>query len=186
MGGSPAPTQYSVGGKIVYKNSMCNPCVFLTNQGQADTQREGHLPPTPSTGLHTGLVLALVERDDTMMDRSLAANSKRTYDRAWKMFQTFHQATFGRPGSLPVKPNVMAMFVAYMDKLGHTRTMVRTYALDLSHADKMADVKDPTTKCWVRKVMDTAGSHAKATPTRRPITMEIVGTIIMAAQMTMQ
>ncbi len=63
------------------------------------------------------------------------------------------------------QPNVMAMFEAYMDKLGHGRTMVRTFASALSHAHKMADVEDSTTKFCIRKVMDAAGSQAKATPT---------------------
>ncbi len=55
MGGSPAPIRYSVGGKIVYKNSMCNPCVFRTHPGQAGSEREGPPPLTPATGLHPGL-----------------------------------------------------------------------------------------------------------------------------------
>ncbi len=141
---------------------------------------------TPSKGLHPGLALALEERVNTMMGKSLAANSKRTYDRAWKTFQTFHQATFGRPGNLPVTPNVMAMFVAYMDKSGHACMTERTYASALSHAHKIVDVEDPKTKFWVRKVMDAAGSQAKATPTRRTITMEILGMIIKAAQLAMR
>ncbi len=93
-----------------------------------------------------------------MMGKSLAANSKRTYDRACKTFQTIHQATLGRPESLQVTPNVMDMFVAYMDKLGYAHTMVRSHASALRHTHKMADVEDYTTKFWVRKVMDAAGS----------------------------
>ncbi len=59
----------------------------------------------------------------------------------------------------------MVMFVAYMDKLGNAHTMEKTYALALSHAHTMADVDDPTTKFWVRKVINAAGTKAKATPT---------------------
>ncbi len=139
---------------------MCNPCVFLTHLDQAASQREGPPPPTPITILHPRLALALKERVDTMMDRSLATNLKRTYDRAWKTFQIFHQATFCRPRSLSVTPNVMAIFLPYMDKAGHARMTVRTYVSALSHAHKMEDVEDPTTKFWVRKVMDAAGPQA--------------------------
>ncbi len=34
----------------------------------------------------------------------------------------------------------------------------------LSHANRMADVEEPMTTFWVRKVVDGAGSQAKVTP----------------------
>ncbi len=72
-----------------------------------------------------------------------------------------------------------------MDKVGHAHMPVRTYASALSHTHKMADVEDPTTKFWVRKVIDAAGSKTNATPAQRHITMEILGRIIRAAQLAM-
>ncbi len=61
-----------------------------------------------------------------MLGSSLADNSKRTYSRAWQVFQQFHEANFGTTGDLPLSPNQVAMFVAYMDRAGHARATVRT------------------------------------------------------------
>ncbi len=53
------------------------------------------------------------------------------------------------------------MFVAYMDRAGHACAMVWTYVSALSHAHRMADMSDPTTKFWVKKMVDAAGSQAR-------------------------
>ncbi len=92
------------------------------------------------------------------MDSSLADNSKRTYGRAWQVFQQFHVATFWTTGDLPLSPNQLAMFVAYIDRAGHARAMVQTYVSALSQAHRMAYMSDPTTKFWVKKVVDEVGS----------------------------
>ncbi len=96
-----------------------------------------------------------------MLDSSLADNSKRTYGRVLQVFQQFQEATFGTTGDLPLSPNQVAMFVAYMDRAGHARATVWTYVSALSHAHRMADISDSTTKFWVKKVVDTAGSQAR-------------------------
>ncbi len=116
------------------------------------------------------------------MDSSLADNSKRIYGRAWQAFQQFHKATFGTTGELPLSPNQVAMFVAYMDRAGHTPTMVRTYVSALSHAHRMADMSDPITKFWVNKVVDAAGSQARTSAPRKPITLRILHKLVAAAR----
>ncbi len=50
------------------------------------------------------------------------------------------------------------MFVAYIDRAGHARAMVQTYVSALSQAHRMAYMSDPTTKFWVKKVVDEVGS----------------------------
>ncbi len=40
-----------------------------------------------------------------------------------------------------------------------------------SHAYRMVDMGDPTTKFWVKKVVDSAGSHAKMATPCKPITL---------------
>ncbi len=103
-----------------------------------------------------------------MLDSSLADNSKRTYGRAWQVFQQFHEATFGTTGDLPLSPNQVAMFVAYMDRAGHASTTVQTYVSALSHAHRMADMSDPITKFWVKKVVDSEGSQSRTSAPASP------------------
>ncbi len=117
-----------------------------------------------------------------MLDRSLADNSKRTYGRAWLVFQQFHEATFGITGDLPLSPNQVAMFVAYMDRAGHARAMVRTYVSALSHAHRMTDISDQTTKFWVKKVVDAVGSQSRTSSPRKPITLRILHKLVAAAR----
>ncbi len=62
------------------------------------------------------------------------------------------------------------MFVAYMDRAGNARATVKTYVLALRHFYRMADMADPTTKFWVKKVVDAAVSKAKISISYKPIT----------------
>ncbi len=124
--------------------------------------------------------MALNATVSSILDDSLAYNSKRMYGRAKQVFETFHRAMFGRVGSLPITPNEVAMFVSYMDKTGHARTTIQTYVSALSHAHKIADLGGSTAKFGVKKVVDVAGSQAKAPSARRPITIKILDRIISA------
>lgn len=62
----------------------------------------------------------------------------------------------GVSASLPLTPNQIAMFVAYLDCAGCTRATIHTYVFALSHSHKLADTDDPTTKFWVKKVIEAA------------------------------
>ncbi len=45
--------------------------------------------------------------------------------------------------------------IAYVDSVGHTRATMRTYvSAALSCKHKLTDKEDPTTKVWVRKVIN--------------------------------
>ncbi len=120
-----------------------------------------------------------------MLGSLLADNSKRTYGRAWQVFQRFHEATFGTTGELPLSPNQVAMFVAYMDRVCQALATVRTYVSALSHAHRMADMADPTTKFWVKKVVDAVGSQANMSSPHKPITLRILHKLVTAAQAEM-
>ncbi len=58
-------------------------------------------------------------------------------------------------------PDKVAMFVAYMDSVGHARATIRTYMSVLSQKDKLADEEDPTAKFWVRKVVNASTPKVK-------------------------
>ncbi len=94
------------------------------------------------------------------MDSSLAVNLKKTYDRAWQVFQFIHRGVYGIPGAMPITKEKVAMFVAYMDSMGHARATIETYISAISGEHKLADEDDPTAKFWVRKVVEAAGSRA--------------------------
>ncbi len=84
------------------------------------------------------------------MDSSLAENLRKTYDRAWLVFQVFHRGVYGTLGVMPITPEKVAIFVAYMDSVGHVRTTIRTYISTLSHEHKLEDEDDPTAKFCIR------------------------------------
>ncbi len=64
-------------------------------------------------------------------------------------------------------------------------TTVQTYVSPLSHAHRMVDMADPTTKFWVKKVVDAAGSQAKTSTSRKPITLRILHKMVTTAQLDM-
>ncbi len=78
-----------------------------------------------------------------MLDSSLAKNSKKIYDRAWQVFQFFNRGVYGTPGAMPITPEKVAMFVAYM---GHAKATIRTYVSALSLEHEQAEKDDPTSK----------------------------------------
>ncbi len=119
--------------------------------------------------------MALKSRVGTLLDGSLATNLRKRYDRAWPVFYGFHRGVYGIPGAMPIIPEKVAMFVAYMDPVGHARAMIRTYVSALSHEHKLVDEDDMTAKIWVRKlkVVDAAGSRVYTTKVKHPITLEI-------------
>ncbi len=85
------------------------------------------------------------------------------------------------PGAMPITPEKVAMFVAYMHSVGNARTTIRTYISALSREHKLADEDDPTAKFWVRKVVDAAVSGVSAPRVKRPIKLEILKKILWAA-----
>ncbi len=91
----------------------------------------------------------------------------------------------GVPGTLPLTPDKVAMFVAYMDYVGHARATIRIYMSDINCEHKLADEDDPTAKFWVRKVVDVAGTMASTPRVKRPITLEILKKILWAANLVL-
>lgn len=71
----------------------------------------GYDPSSPTPGFHPGLAVALWLSVKNLLDSSLISNSKKTYDRAWQIFQCFHLSTYGMAGSLPLTPDKVALFV---------------------------------------------------------------------------
>ncbi len=98
---------------------------------------------------------------ESLLDSSQATRSRRTYTRALQVFQSFHMATYGTPASIPLTPDKTAMFVAHLDSANCIRATIQTYVSAISHSHKLADVDDPTTIFWVRKVIKAAGSGAQ-------------------------
>ncbi len=83
---------------------------------------------------------------------------------------------------MPITPEKVAMFVAYMDSMGHARATIRRYVSALSREHKLVDEDDPIAKFWVRKVVEAAGSKASTPRVKRPITLEILRKILGAAK----
>ncbi len=150
MGGSPPPIQYSVGGKLSTKIACATP--VFSHPSRSCSQPEGRPSPI-HTCYRTPSWNGPGPRGESRHNDGLVPGCQLEKN-IWQSLENFSNlppSHFGRPGSLLVTPNEMAMFLTYMDKLGHAHTTTRTYASALSHAHKMADVEDPTTKFWVRR-----------------------------------
>ncbi len=122
---------------------------------------------------------------ESLLDSSLATRSRRTYTRVWQVFQSIHMATYGIPAYIPLTLDKTAMFVAHLDSANHTRATIWTYVSTVSHSHKLADVDDPTTRFWVRKLIKAAGSGSQCRAARRPITLEILRKITHMAQLSL-
>ncbi len=77
-------------------------------------------------------------------------------------------------------PDKVAMFVTYMDSVGHARATIRTYMSALSRKDKLADEEDRT-----KKVVNAAGTRASTPRVKHPIILEKLKKILWAANLVL-
>ena len=138
----------------------------------------------PDTNGHSSLSAAseLATIVSTLVKSSLQPSSIPTYKRAWKLFYQFLHATLpGVPGTLPVPPPTLALFIAYMFDHKYAPSTVNTYVSALGYCHKLAGFFDPTKIFFIIQMLKGYGKIGSRLDSRLPITLPILQRIVMSA-----
>ena len=85
---------------------------------------------------------------------AIMEGSRKTYERAWRMYVNF-ATDFGEPGLslLPVSVNSLALFISYLSARKFASSRILTYVSALSYVHKLSNLPDPSKNFLVQKLL---------------------------------
>ena len=99
--------------------------------------------------------------------------------RAWKLFEQFHGVLFqGFSISFPIKPAVLALFVAHLYNKRYASSTVNTYVSALGYLHKLSGYADPTKIFYIKQMLKGYLKLGCRLDTRLPITLPLLHRII--------
>lgn len=105
-----------------------------------------------------------------------------TYKRAWRLFHQFLHAVFQTVSPiLPVSPNTIALFIAYMFDKQYAPSTVSSYVSALSFAHKFLGFDDPTKAFFVTQILKGYLKQGSRLDSRLPITLPILHKLLDSA-----
>ena len=105
-----------------------------------------------------------------------------TYKRAWRLFHQFLHAVFQTVSPiLPVSPNTIALFIAYMFGKQYAPSTVSSYVSALSFAHKFLGFHDPTKAFFVTQILKGYHKQGSRLDSRLPITLPILHKLLDSA-----
>ena len=161
-----------------------HPSRFFTSIADPKIPSLGASSYGPDTKGHSSLSAAseLATIVSTLVKSSLQPSFIPTYKRAWKLFFLFLHATLpGVPGTLPVPPPTLALFIAYMFDHKYAPSTVNTYVSALGYCHKLAGFFDPTKICFNIQMLKGYGKIGSRLDSRLPITLPLLQRIVMSA-----
>jgi len=116
-----------------------------------------------------------------LLGSAISSSSIPTYQRAWAVYKQFLAQQYGSPDfSLPLKPECLALFVAYLAKHMYAASTAFTYISAIGYAHRLAGLVDPTQCSCVKLALK---GFAKLNPSfdkRLPITLPILERLIQS------
>ena len=80
-----------------------------------------------------------------LISSSLCSSSVSTYQQPWQLFQNFMQQEMGVSSlNLPVKPDLLILFIAHLYCRGYTSSTVLTYISAIGYVHRLAGLPDRT------------------------------------------
>ena len=105
-----------------------------------------------------------------------------TYRRAWRLFHRFLNAIFQAVSTvLPISPNTIALFIAYMFDKQYSPSTVSSYLSALGYSHKFLGFADPTNAFVVLQMLKGYYKHGSRLDSSLPITLPILHKILDSA-----
>ena len=105
-----------------------------------------------------------------------------TYKRAWRLFHRFLNAIFQTVSTvLPISPNTIALFIAYMFDKQYAPSTVSSYLSALGYSHKFLGFADPTKAFFVLQMLKGYHKQGSRLDSRLPITLPILHKILDSA-----
>ena len=126
--------------------------------------------PVPSLG-------NLQQRADSLLRRSLAENTRLTYNTALNAFQAF-QSKYCLNKNMPYLAQHLVWFIAYCFENNCSPNTIRTYIAGINYIHKINGFQDIHTMFVVNRLLEgCVRSKGHVKDTRRPITKSILNEI---------
>ena len=119
-----------------------------------------------------------------LLDSALTAGSKTSYQRAWGVFQRFHQRFYGSATlSLPLPSSQLTPFISYLSAKKLAHSTITSYMSAISYVHKLKGYRDPTKTFLIHKLL-TALSRQRSVDLRLPITRPVLHELVKSLRHT--
>lgn len=119
-----------------------------------------------------------------LLDSALTAGSKTSYQRAWGVFQRFHQRFYGSATlSLPLPSSQLTLFISYLSAKKLAHSTITSCMSAISYVHKLKGYRDPTKTFLIHKLL-TALSRQRSVDLRLPITRPVLHELVKSLRHT--
>ena len=115
------------------------------------------------------------------MGSALTSSSRKSYQRAWRVFQIFHQRFYKSSDfRLPLTSPQIALFISYLSASKLAPSTITSYLSAISYVHKIKGLQDPTKSFLILKLLTALGRQRSTDvrlPITRPVLHELVGSL---------
>ena len=113
------------------------------------------MPNTSPVRLSSGELVAHL-RD--FMGTALTSSSRKSYQRAWRVFLIFHQRFYKSSDfRLPLSSPQIALFISYLSASKLAPSTITFYLSEISYVHKIKGLQDPTKSFLILKILTALG-----------------------------
>ena len=110
-----------------------------------------------------------------LISSGLCSSSVSTYQRPWQLFQNFMQQEMGVSSlNLPIKPDLLILFIAHLYCRGYASSTVLTYISAMGYVHRLAGLPDPTESHLIKTALKGYVKLAPSIDKRLTITLPIL------------
>ena len=119
-----------------------------------------------------------------LLGSALTPGSRTAYQRAWGVYQSFHQRFYGASTpSLPLPSSQLALFISYLSAKKLAHSTISSYLSAISYVHKIKGYRDPTKTFLIQKLL-TALSRQRSADLRLPITRPVLHELVRSLRHT--
>ena len=145
---------------------------------QANHARCGRVPNTSPVGPSSGELVAHLRG---LMGSALTSSSRKSYQRAWRVFQIFHQRFYKSSDfRLPLSSPQIALFISHLSASNLAPSTITSYLSAISYVHKIKGLQDRTKSFLILKLLTALGRQRSTDvrlPITRPVLHELVGSL---------
>ncbi|XP_031552422.1 uncharacterized protein LOC116289613 [Actinia tenebrosa] len=115
-----------------------------------------------------------------LLTGSLSKSSLNTYQRPWAVFAQFSANTFHTKTEIPISPDTLALFVAYLSDSGYAASTALTYISAIGYVHRLSSLPDPSKSELIRLALRGYAKQKTPGDARLRITLPILEQLLSA------
>lgn len=116
----------------------------------------------------------------TLVQSALAPTSSQIYAKGWSQFHGFCIEHLAFAPSLPVSPQPLARYVAFLFQQGYAPATIRSRISPISYFHKLHALPDPSSSFFMTKLLQGCANLRPRADPRLPITRDILHRLIIS------